>query len=119
MCAALMGLGDRAALVQEAEALARFGADPANDLYQGACFIAICGRLAGQDPTLPEAKKRELMQQYADKAMAALSEAVAAGFKNTEAIKKARALAPLREREDFQRLLKGLESKDATPPKTM
>jgi hypothetical protein len=50
-------------------------------------------------------------QPYADEAMKMLQGAVATGFKDIEHLKKDDDLKPLREREDFKKLVKELEEK--------
>jgi len=54
------------------------------------------------------------MQFYADQAMAMLRDAVAKGFKDAAHMKKDTDLDPLRQREDFQKLLAELEAKAKT-----
>ena len=49
------------------------------------------------------------MQFYGDEAMKLLREAVAKGFKDAKQMKQDRDLDPLRDREDFQKLLEELE----------
>jgi serine/threonine-protein kinase len=118
MCSTLSGLGDHVALEREAGVLARSGIDQPNDLYQGACFTCICARIVNQDAKLTEAQRQQAAKAYADKAMTMLAEAVAAGFSNTGAMRKALALVPLREREEFQKLLNDMESRSKSlPPK--
>ena len=116
MCYVLLGLGEHAAAVQEAHELARFGYDPPTDTYIAACFIARCIKLAEQDQQLAEAERRKLADDYADQAMTLLRQAVERGWKNAAHMEKDDDLAPLRGREDFQKLLAELTAK-GTPPR--
>jgi hypothetical protein len=70
-------------------------------LYDLACVCALASAAVKDD-----AKRRE---QYADRAVALLRQAVAAGWKDAAHMKKDQDLAPLRDREDFQKLLAELE----------
>jgi hypothetical protein len=51
---------------------------------------------------------------YADRALQLLHRAVHAGFKDAAHLRKDTALDPLRERDDFQKLLAELEKKAAS-----
>jgi hypothetical protein len=61
--------------------------------------------LAEQDAKLPEPRRKELVRSYADRAMAALRQALAKGYKDCAQLKKDKDLDALRGRDDFQRLL--------------
>jgi tetratricopeptide (TPR) repeat protein/tRNA A-37 threonylcarbamoyl transferase component Bud32 len=102
-------LGDHAEAAAAADRLAPLAVDPPNDLYNAACFLARCVPLAAKDDKLPEARRQELARDYADRAMTALRQAVARGFKDVAHLKKDRDLDPLRQRDDFQKLLADLE----------
>ena len=54
---------------------------------------------------------------HADQAMALLRKAVDAGFRDIQQYRTEGALDPLREREDFKKLLTELEQKSAAKPK--
>ena len=74
--------------------------------YDFACVYAVAsGKIAD--------KKKE----YADRAMELLRKAVKAGFVNAAHMKKDTDLDPLREREDFKKLLEELQSAAKTPMK--
>jgi hypothetical protein len=55
-------------------------------------------------------KLADKKQEYADRAMTLLREAVAKGFQDVERMKNDTALDPLRNREDFQKLVAELEA---------
>jgi tetratricopeptide (TPR) repeat protein len=107
----LLHLGDHAGAAAAADRLAELAVEPANDLYQAAGFLARAVPLAAKDNKLPEAKRKELAKAYADRAMTALRQAVEKGFKDFAHLKKDADLDPLRERDDFRRLLADLEKK--------
>lgn len=73
---------------------------PAGQWYNFACVYAVAsGKIAD--------KKAE----YADRAMELLQKAVKAGYKSAEQMKKDTDLDPLREREDFKKLIAELQTK--------
>jgi hypothetical protein len=80
-------------------------------LYNAACRLALCGPLAEKDDKLLDAKRKELAQSYGDRAMAMLRQAVKNGYKDVTHMKKDTDLDSLRQREDFQQLLRELEAK--------
>jgi hypothetical protein len=85
--------------------------EPPRDAYTAACLLAGCARLVAQDEQLPESKRTELVTTYGDRALAALRQAVEKGAKEVAQIKKDPSLDPLRQREDFHRLLAEVEAK--------
>ena len=80
----------------------------AGSLYAAACFRAVT---AGVQAKTPGADATRLANEDADKAMAWLTKAVAAGYKDAAHMKKDTDLDPLRDREDFKNLLAELEKK--------
>ena len=96
-----------------AEAMVVATADPKDSfpyynfvVYNLACTYAITsGKIADKQ------------QEYADRAMELLNNAIAAGYINTESIAKDPDLDPLREREDFKQLLQSLNDKQPTTDK--
>jgi tetratricopeptide (TPR) repeat protein len=111
LAATYRGLTDHAQVATTAEELARFGYQPARDTYNAACLLCDCATLAGKDGRLAEAKRRELAQAYADRALALLRQAVVRGFKDAAWLKKDPDLEPLRAREEFGKLVADLEAK--------
>ena len=114
---ARLGLGEHAAAAAAAEEMLQIAYNPVDDAYNAGCVLAQCVPLADKDAKIPEAKRKELAQSYADRAMALLRQAVAAGYKNAAAMKKDTNLDALRSRDDFKKLLADLETKAATPRK--
>ncbi len=93
--------------VAAADRLAQVAVTP-GDAYNAACGYARC---------VPLADKPEVKERYAARAVALLQQAVAKGYKDVAHMKKDRDLDALRDREDFQALLKELEAKPPEAPK--
>jgi serine/threonine protein kinase/tetratricopeptide (TPR) repeat protein len=80
------------------------------DLYKLACVHAQLSRLAGasQAPlTAPEQTER---LQHLGQAMDALRKAVASGYRDLAELQKDTSLDPLRDRDDFHKLVAGLKA---------
>jgi tetratricopeptide (TPR) repeat protein len=104
------GLLDPAAAVQTAQTARDLGWDGAADAYDAACALALCIPIVEKHEQLDADKRKAAVQFYGDAAMKLLREAVAKGFKDAAHMKQDSDLAPLRQRPDFQKLLKELES---------
>jgi hypothetical protein len=107
----LLALEDHKSAAEAADQLFRSAVDPANDVYNAACLLARCVPLAERDSQLSEAQRKELAQTYANRAMATLRQAVQKGYKDLARMQQDAGLAPLRSREDYQKLQKELEDK--------
>jgi serine/threonine protein kinase len=83
----------------------------AGALYDAACNRAVCAAVFPQDPKTAAADAERLANEQADLAMAWLHKAVAAGYKNAAHLKQDQDLDALRGREDFKKLLAGLEAR--------
>jgi hypothetical protein len=105
-----LGLADHAKIATIAAEIVRFGYDPALDTYNAACLLARCVMPAGKDAGLPEARRKELAQEYTQQALALLQQAVTLGFKDAAHIKADPDLEALRPREEFKKLLADLEA---------
>jgi hypothetical protein len=66
--------------------------------------------IATSAATAAEAWRHQQAQSYGDRALAALRQAVAKGYKDAASLKKDPALDPLRQRDDFRQLLAELEA---------
>jgi serine/threonine-protein kinase len=110
-----LGQGEHAEASASADQLAEAAVDLAKDRYKAACVLAGCVPLAAKDAKLPEARRQELAKEYADRAVAALRQAVADGYKDAAQLRKDPALDPLRGRDDFKKLLADLEKAPAPP----
>jgi serine/threonine-protein kinase len=105
----LLELGEHAAAAEAAADLARVAFKPADDAYNAACFFCRCIPLAEHDANLPEARRQELAKSYAEQALATLQQACANGYKDVGHLQKDKDLDPLRNRDDFKKLLAELE----------
>jgi serine/threonine protein kinase len=101
-------LGDVAGCRITAEMWEKRTPKDAVSLYDAACFRAVTAALQvkAKDPDAAGLAKED-----ADKAMAWLTKAVAAGWTNVAHMKKDTDLDSLRDREDFKKLLVELEAK--------
>jgi hypothetical protein len=106
-----LGVVDHGGLATTAEELARFSSDFANDTYDAACFLCHCAVLAEKDAQLAQPKRKELAENYANRALALLRQAIAHGFKDAAHMKKDSDLEPLRLRDDFKKLVAELEAR--------
>jgi hypothetical protein len=107
----LLDLGDHTAAATAAGDLARVACDPAGDPYKAATFFARCMPLAEADTKLPEAQRKEVARSYGDRAVQALRQAVAKGYKDGNQVKKDKDLDPLRQRDDFKTVVAELAPK--------
>jgi serine/threonine protein kinase len=76
--------------------------------YAVATDLAFATGLVGKGKASLSAEEKAQRNRYADLAMAALRQALAAGFRDRQRIERTRDLDSLRGREDFQKLLAGL-----------
>jgi serine/threonine-protein kinase len=111
----LLGLGEHQKAVATADELVELAYAPARDAYRAAGFVARCGPLARNDNKLTEARRKELAQGYADRAMALLRKAVQHGYKDGAQMSKNAQLNSLHARDDFRRLLQELDPATRRP----
>jgi hypothetical protein len=111
LCQGTLALSDHARLATAAETLARLGFFGNADVYFGSQFLARCVGLAEKDARLDEARRKELTQDYADRALVLLRQAVEGGSIDANGMRKDRNYDSLREREGFKKLLAELEAK--------
>jgi tetratricopeptide (TPR) repeat protein len=116
LAATLLELGDHAGAAVAAADLARIAFEPANDAYKAACFLARCIGLAQKDKALPQVQRQELARSYGDQAVQTLRQALAKGYKDIAHLQKDKDLEPLRDRDDFKKLLAEVESKSTKSP---
>jgi tetratricopeptide (TPR) repeat protein len=98
---------DAARCRQTAEMLEKLNGADAGSLYAAACFRAVTAAVL---KLTPGANATRLANEQADRAMAWLKQAVAAGYKDTDHMKQDTDLDALRGREDFKKLLAELEA---------
>jgi serine/threonine protein kinase/tetratricopeptide (TPR) repeat protein len=109
-------LGDPAGAAADVRQALRLSEGLRLEGYEGsiACSHAALAGLAGQEGTGVSAAEGKA---HADQAMALLRKDVDAGFGKIHEYRTEGALDPLREREDFKKLLTELEQKSAAKPK--
>jgi len=99
-------VGDFAKGAAKAEALAAGENVTAGLLYDCACLLALYSAMSKDDA--------ERKKQYAGRAVALLTKAVAAGYRDAARMAKDAQLDSLRGREDFKKLLESMEKTPAT-----
>jgi hypothetical protein len=97
--------------VRTAETCRDLGWDPAGDTYDAACSLSLCVPIVAKHDKLDDKRRKEAAQFYSDAAMKLLREAVSKGYKDVAHMKKDTDLDPLRQREDFKKLIAELEGK--------
>jgi serine/threonine protein kinase len=105
------GLLKKEDAVRTAETRRDLGWNPPADAYAAACFLSQCVPIVAKHDKLSDRQRKEAVQFYGDAAMKLLREAVSKGFKDVKQMKKDTDLNPLRQREDFQKLVAQLEGK--------
>jgi|GEM_PF-1063981 len=94
---------------QAEELLENIPRDTADDLYALATVYAALAETPKDAPARPDAIAEAERAEYATQALAALKQAVVAGFKETHLLRYDPALATIRNHDEFQKLLRLLE----------
>jgi tetratricopeptide (TPR) repeat protein len=97
--------------VRTAETCRDLGWDAPADAYDAACMLSLCIPFVAQHDKLDDKQRKQAAQFYGNAAMKLLREAVSKGYKDVPHMKKDTDLDPLRQREDFQKLVTELEGK--------
>ena len=97
--------------VHTAETCRGLGWDAPANAYDAACFLSRCVPVVAKHDKLDDERRKEAAQFYSDVAMKLLRDAVSKGYKNVALLQKDTDLDPLRQREDFQKLIAELEGK--------
>jgi serine/threonine protein kinase len=100
---------DAAGCRATAERWEKLNRGDAESLYLAACLRAATAAVLQKEPT-PGADATRVANEEADRAMAWLKQAVAAGYRDTAHLKADPVLDALRDREDFQKLVAELEA---------
>ena len=95
--------------VGAAESCRDLGWDAPADAYYAACSLSQCVPIVAKHDTLDAQRRQEAAQFYGDAAMKFLRDAVGKGYKDVPHMKKDTDLEPVRQREDFQKLVADLE----------
>jgi serine/threonine protein kinase len=105
--------GNHARAADEAEALARQQKLTPINVYDIACLFSRSAAAAERDLALSPADRTRKKARYADRAMDFLRDAVGGGYGHTLAIRTDIDLDPLRARDDFRKLISGLEAQQS------
>jgi serine/threonine protein kinase len=105
------GLLEQQDAVRTAETCRNLGWDAPADAYSAACGLSQCVPIVAKHDKLNDQQRKEAAQFYGDAALKLLREAVSKGYKDVPHRKKDTDLDPLRQREDFQKLVAELEGK--------
>jgi hypothetical protein len=97
--------------VRAAETYRDLGWNAPGEAYDAACILSLCVPIVAKHDKLDAKQRQQAAQFYADAAMRLLREAVSKGYKDVPTMKKETDLDPLRQREDFKRLVAELEAK--------
>jgi serine/threonine protein kinase/Flp pilus assembly protein TadD len=84
--------------------------DDRNSHFHAAWYLASCVPPAEKDGRLSAERRKALAGEYAGEAVTMLRRAVARGYRDAHHLKTDAAFAPLRSREDFQKLLAAMPS---------
>jgi tetratricopeptide (TPR) repeat protein len=105
---AYIGLAEHTRAAATAEGVARRDEASAADVYDAACCLSLCVPLAAEDARLAEGARAGLARDYGGRAVALLRRAVERGYRDGAHLRKDGDLDPLRGRDDFRALLRGL-----------
>jgi serine/threonine protein kinase len=97
--------------VRAAETYRDVGWNAPVDAYNAACFLSLCVPIVAKHDKLDVTQRKEAAQCYGDAAMKVLRDAVSKGYMRVPHMKKDTDLDPLRQRDDFQKLVAELEGK--------
>lgn len=109
-CEILIGLGEHGEAAKAAEDLAGLLPESPLASRRAACFMARCARAAERDPSIYGADRETLVQDYTQRAMELLEEAVQKGYQDLGDLRVNPAYDSLRPLEKFQRILKELSA---------
>jgi tetratricopeptide (TPR) repeat protein len=105
------GLLEQEDAVRSAETRRDLGWNAPADAYDAACGLSRCIPIVAKHAKLDNTQRQEAARFYGDAAMKLLRDAVSKGYKDVARMQKDTALDPLRQREDFQKLVAELEGK--------
>jgi len=103
--------GEHAQVARTVSECLQVGAGQGPVFYAATRLLARCVTLVKEDQRLSDAQRKELAHSYADEAMAALRQAIQNGYEEVTKLKADTDLDPLRNRDDFKKLLQELETK--------
>jgi tetratricopeptide (TPR) repeat protein len=104
------GLGDPVGANAAAEKMRDLAWDPLDNAYNAACYLSLCIPIVQKDDKASKEQRDKQARFYADEAMKILRYAVAKGWKDAAEMRKDTDLDPLRQRDDFKKLLAEVEA---------
>jgi hypothetical protein len=111
LTAAHAGLLEQDDAVRTAETCRNLGWNPPADAYDAACYLSLCIPIVAKHDKLDATQRQEAAQLYGDAALQLLRDAVSKGYQDVAHMKKDTDLNPLRQRDDFRKLVAELEGK--------
>jgi eukaryotic-like serine/threonine-protein kinase len=99
---------------QGVELLDALPKETGQDFFNIACFLALCARQANDPGRAPGETELAECRRHADLALAALQQAIGAGYRNADSFKLRDELSVLRDRGDFKAIVAELESARAS-----
>ena len=105
LCAILIDRKDHRAAESAIADYLRIEPNGYEESYEAAEFLCRCAQIARDDPAVPADRRAALARSYADRAMEALRMAVRNGFRDAKHLESDPTYAPLRNRDDFRRLI--------------
>src|SRR5262249_222733 len=111
LTAAHAGLLEQDDAVRTAETCRNLGWNPPADAYDAACYLSLCVPIVAKHDRLDATQREEAATFYGDAAMKLLRDAVSKGYQDVARLKKDTDLDPLRQRDDFRKLVVELEGK--------
>jgi tetratricopeptide (TPR) repeat protein len=113
----LVRQGEHAEAVRAAAKVAGVFPESGKNQTSAAWFVARCIPLAEKDASMPEEKRKALVQAYADQAMRYLRDGIAKGGVDADFVLRHPGFEPLRARADYKDLVAGLEAQAKPAPK--
>jgi serine/threonine protein kinase len=105
------GMLEQEDAIRTAETCRDLGWNAPDDAYDAACLLSLCVPVVVKHDKLDAKQRKAAAQFYGDAAMKFLRDAVSKGYKDVMQMKTDTDLDPLRQREDFKKLLAELEGK--------
>lgn len=108
------GLLEQSAAMDSAKRIYDLQSAPPTDAFIAATALARCVAVVAADGKLDDARRKAAEKIYGDEGMKMLREAVKRGFSDVKRLKEDANLVPLRQREDFKKLVAELETTKTT-----
>jgi len=97
--------------VRTAETCQDLGWNAPADAYDAACFLSRCIPIVAKHDKLDDRQRQDAAKFYGDGALKLLRNAASKGYQDAAHLKKDSDLVPLRQREDFQKLVAEMQGK--------